>query len=273
MPQSARKTRERHLAKLAARRAAERRRKRRQRIVATVIGVILVMGLIAGLGVAFLTGGKAKTVAKPTPTPTPTPSPTATAGGVACGARRPGAAIFKTTKPAFKKAPALTIEKSKSYTATMKTSCGTIQLKLFAKVAPLAVNNFVFLAKKHFYDGLTFHRVVANFVIQGGDPKGTGEGGPGYAFKDELKNDLTYKVGTLAMANSGANTNGSQFFIVAGSDGTTLPKNYTIFGQVTKGMDVVSKIDALPTLGGSDPNTKDKPLQTVYINTMKITVS
>jgi cyclophilin family peptidyl-prolyl cis-trans isomerase len=269
MPQSARKTRERHLAKLAARRAAERRRRRRQRFVAIGVGMFLVVALIAGLGVVFLSGGKTKTVAKPTPTPTP--SPTASVGGVACGAEAPEAASVD--KPSFKKPPALTIDKRKTYTATIETSCGTIQLKLFPKQAPLAVNNFVFLAKKHFYDGLVFHRIVANFVIQGGDPAGTGEGGPGYMFKDELNNDLTYKLGSLAMANSGPNTNGSQFFIVAGSDGTTLPKNYTIFGEVTKGLDVVQTINALPTVGGTDPSTKDKPLQAVYIETVTIKAS
>jgi cyclophilin family peptidyl-prolyl cis-trans isomerase len=270
MPQSSRKTRERHLAKLAARRAAERRHRRRQRIVATAVGLFLVVGLVSGLGVVFLTGGKAKTAAKPSSTPTP--SPTVSPGSsVACGASVPEGAFVD--KPNFKKAPPVTIDKSKTYTVSMKTSCGTIELKLFPKDAPLAVNSFVFLAMKHFFDGLTFHRVVANFVIQGGDPKGTGEGGPGYTFKDELNNDLKYELGTLAMANSGADTNGSQFFIVAGSDGTSLPKNYTIFGKVSKGMDVVQAIDALPTVGGNDPKSKDKTLATVYIDKVTVKVS
>jgi cyclophilin family peptidyl-prolyl cis-trans isomerase len=270
MPQSSRKTRERHLAKLAARRAAERRRKRRQRIVATAVGLFLVVGLVSGLGVVFLTGGKANTSAKPSPTATPTPT-VSPGSSVACGASVPEGAFVD--KPNFKKAPPLTIDKSKMYTVTMKTSCGTIELELFPKEAPLAVNSFVFLAKKHFFDGLTFHRVVANFVIQGGDPKGTGEGGPGYTFKDELNNDLKYELGTLAMANSGPDTNGSQFFIVAGPDGTSLPKNYTIFGKVIKGLDVVQKIDALPTAGGADPKTQDKTLATAYISRVTIKVS
>jgi cyclophilin family peptidyl-prolyl cis-trans isomerase len=271
MPQSSRKTRERHLAKLAARRAAERRRRRRQRFLAVGVGLFLVVALVAGLGVVLFTGGKTKASAHPTPTPTPTPSATPSVGGVACGAKVPKAASAK--KPSFKKAPALAIDKSKTYTAIVKTSCGTIRLTLLAKDAPLAVNSFVFLAKKHFYDGLTFHRVVANFVIQGGDPKGNGQGGPGYSFKDELNNDLTYKVGTLAMANSGPDTNGSQFFIVTGQQGTQLPKQYTIFGEVIKGNDVVQKIGQLPTLGGSDPSTKDAPLQTVYIESIAIKVT
>jgi cyclophilin family peptidyl-prolyl cis-trans isomerase len=190
---------------------------------------------------------------------------------VACGASVPQAAFAD--RPTYKRAPRLTIDKGKTYTVTMRTSCGTIELRLLPKQAPLAVNNFVFLARKHFYDGLFFHRIVANFVIQGGDPKGTGEGGPGYSFKDELHNDLTYKVGTLAMANSGPNTNGSQFFIVAGSDGTTLPKNYTIFGQVTKGIEVVKQINALPTVGGADPRTQDRSLATAYIAKVTVKVS
>jgi cyclophilin family peptidyl-prolyl cis-trans isomerase len=172
-------------------------------------------------------------------------------------------------KPTFKKAPKVTIDPKKTYTATMVTSCGTIELQLFAKDAPITVNNFVFLAKQHFYDGLTFHRIVKDFVIQGGDPKGDGSGSAGYTFKDELNNDLKYEVGTLAMANSGKNTNGSQFFIVAGQQGTTLPKNYTIFGKVTKGQDVVTTIDSIPTTATS--TRQDIPSQTVYV--LKVTIS
>jgi cyclophilin family peptidyl-prolyl cis-trans isomerase len=267
MPQSARKTRERHLAKLAARRAAERRHRRRQRLIAAGVGGFLVIALISGLGVVLLTGGNTKTTARPTPTPTPAPS----AGGVACGANVPEAAAVD--KPTFKKAPPLTIDKGKKYTATLETSCGTIELELFPKEAPLAVNSFVFLAKKHFYDGLIFHRVVPNFVIQGGDPQGTGKGGPGYSFKDELRNDLKYELGSLAMANSGPDTNGSQFFIVAGSDGTSLPKNYTIFGKVKNGMSIVQRIDGLQTTGPSDAEHPDQPLQTVLIESVTIKAS
>jgi cyclophilin family peptidyl-prolyl cis-trans isomerase len=269
MPQSSRKTRERQLAKLAARRAAERRRQRRQRWLAAGIGGFLVVALIASLSTVLLLGGKKKTTAKPSATPSSTASATPSAGGVACGGAVPKAASVK--KPTFTKAPALTIDKSKTYTATLKTSCGTIELKLFPKEAPLAVNSFLFLAKKHFFDGLTFHRIVKNFVIQGGDPEGTGQGGPGYSFDDELTNDLKYKIGTLAMANSGPNTNGSQFFIVSGADGAQLPKQYTIFGEVTKGLDVVQQIDFIPTLGsGQNP---DMPIETVYIESVTIKVS
>ena len=124
--------------------------------------------------------------------------------------------------------------------AVISTDKGTIEFDLYADKAPKTVSNFIYLTEKGFYDGLTFHRVVPDFVIQGGDPTGTGSGGPGYKFPDEpVVGD--YKAGTVAMANSGPDTNGSQFFICL-KDQPTLPKNYNLFGQVTAGMDVVAKI-------------------------------
>jgi len=124
--------------------------------------------------------------------------------------------------------------------AIIETSKGTIEIDLFADRAPKTVSNFIYLAQKGFYDNLTFHRVVPDFVIQGGDPSGNGSGGPGYSFPDEpVQGD--YKAGTVAMANSGLNTNGSQFFICL-EDLPDLPKQYNLFGQVTAGMDVVKKI-------------------------------
>jgi len=125
--------------------------------------------------------------------------------------------------------------------ATIETPKGTIVIELLGDEAPLTVSNFITLAKGGFYDGLTFHRVVPGFVIQGGDPNGNGTGGPGYRFKDEpLKR--AYKPGTLAMANSGPNTNGSQFFIVLPGGEGNLGPLYTIFGEVVEGMEVVGKI-------------------------------
>jgi cyclophilin family peptidyl-prolyl cis-trans isomerase len=128
-----------------------------------------------------------------------------------------------------------------SYTATMETSLGTFTIRLLPRVAPLTVNNFVFLARHHFYDDNIFHRIIKTFMIQTGDPTGTGFGGPGYSFKDE-KVTMKYTVGTVAMANSGTNTNGSQFFIVTGPEGKALSPLYTIFGKVATGMNVVQKI-------------------------------
>ena len=138
--------------------------------------------------------------------------------------------------------PSLSIDSNKKYSATLDTSKGKIVCELFAKDAPKTVNNFVFLAREGFYDGTVFHRVIANFMIQGGDPTATGTGGPGYRFEDETRsNPHKHKVGTLSMANAGPNTNGSQFFIThVVTD--WLDGKHTVFGQVTEGQDVVNKI-------------------------------
>lgn len=152
---------------------------------------------------------------------------------------------------AFTKAPPMCINTSKTYTAVVKTDVGTFDVALNAKEAPKTVNNFVFLARYHFYDGITFHRVIPSFVVQGGDPTGTGAGGPGYTFADELPKSGSYKLGSVAMANSGPNTNGSQFFIVVGSQGEQLPPKYSLFGQVTSGMSVVQKIAADGSTSGT----------------------
>ncbi len=137
-------------------------------------------------------------------------------------------------------------------TATIGTTKGDIEVEIFTEGAPKAAGNFLDLAEKGFYDGVIFHRVVPGFVIQGGDPTGTGTGGPGYKFADEPFQGDYYR-GTLAMANAGPNTNGSQFFICLADLAGRLPKSYTIFGQVTKGMDVVDAIAAGPTGPGDRP--------------------
>lgn len=147
--------------------------------------------------------------------------------------------------------PAMSIDPKKSYRAEMQTNKGLIELALFPQHAPKTVNNFVFLARAGFYDGVKFHRVISNFVIQGGDPTGTGAGGPGYRFEDEVKNNpLIHETGMLSMANAGPNTNGSQFFITH-SPQPHLNGRHTVFGQVTNGMDVVNAIrqgDKITTL-------------------------
>jgi peptidyl-prolyl cis-trans isomerase B (cyclophilin B) len=138
--------------------------------------------------------------------------------------------------------PAIAIDPTKKYVATFDTSRGQIVCELFAKDAPKTVNNFVFLAREKFYDGTVFHRVIADFMIQGGDPTGTGRGGPGYKFEDETKgNPNKHKVGSLSMANAGPNTNGSQFFITHVVT-SHLDGKHTVFGKVTKGQDVVDAI-------------------------------
>lgn len=136
----------------------------------------------------------------------------------------------------------MSIDTNKTYTATFDTSRGTIVCDLFAKDAPATVNNFVFLAREGFYDGTIFHRVIADFMIQGGDPTATGSGGPGYRFADEVKNNPNrHKVGSLSMANAGPNTNGSQFFITHVVT-NWLDGKHTVFGQVKSGQDVVNAV-------------------------------
>jgi peptidyl-prolyl cis-trans isomerase B (cyclophilin B) len=138
--------------------------------------------------------------------------------------------------------PAVQIDPKKAYHATIETNRGNIELELYPQHAPVTVNNFVFLAREGFYDGVTFHRVISDFMIQGGDPTGTGRGGPGYRFQDEVKgNPLTHETGVISMANAGPNTNGSQFFITH-SPQPHLNGKHTVFGKVTSGQDVVNAI-------------------------------
>src|SRR5215813_9772362 len=152
--------------------------------------------------------------------------------------------------------PPLTIDPSKKYSAVFNTSRGEILCELFAKEAPNTVNNFVFLARDKFYDGIVFHRVIPNFMIQGGDPTGSGRGGPGYKFADEFKgNPHKHQVGSLSMANAGPNTNGSQFFIThVVTD--WLDGKHTVFGKVSSGQDVVNAIQAGDELIGVTINEK-----------------
>jgi len=159
--------------------------------------------------------------------------------------------------------PEMTIDLSKTYSATLHTNHGDISIEFNAAEAPLTVNNFVFLARDGFYDGVIFHRVIKGFMIQGGDPTGTGMGGPGYRFRDELEGAGKYSRGTVAMANAGPNTNGSQFFIMHTDYG--LPHNYSIFGQVTEGLDVVDAIANTPT-GAQDRPNDDCVIESVTVS-------
>ena len=159
------------------------------------------------------------------------------------------------------------IDAAKSYTAVMETSMGTLTIALDAISAPRTVNNFVVLARYHYYEGVIFHRIIEGFVCQGGDPTGTGRGGPGYRFADELPKPGRYEVGSLAMANAGPNTNGSQFFIISGPHGRRLPPQYSLFGKVVKGLDVVDAMQKVAT------DRNDRPLTDVTINSVTITES
>jgi cyclophilin family peptidyl-prolyl cis-trans isomerase len=153
----------------------------------------------------------------------------------------PGAVAFKKTVHTYKQAPAMTIDTNKVYCAGINTNRGLIVIELDPKLAPKTVNNFVFLAQHQFYDGIKFHRVVPKFIIQTGDPLGNGTGGPGYKFADEPVK-ANYTAGCVAMANSGANTNGSQFFICTADDTKSLQKSYNLFGHIVQGMNVALKI-------------------------------
>ncbi len=165
----------------------------------------------------------------------------------------------------FSGPPPMCIDPAKSYSAEMVTSLGTVTIDLDAAKAPKTVNNFVFLARYHYYDGLVFHRIINGFMCQGGDPTGTGRGGPGYRFEDELPKPREYQIGSVAMANAGPNTNGSQFFIVSGPSGVGLPPQYSLFGQVVKGLDVLDQMEKVPTGGGDRPKT-DVVINSVTIN-------
>jgi cyclophilin family peptidyl-prolyl cis-trans isomerase len=167
----------------------------------------------------------------------------------------------------FAEAPEMGIDPAKRYTATMETSMGTLVIALDPIAAPRTVNNFVYLAAQHYYDGVIFHRIISGFMCQGGDPDGSGRGGPGYKFGDELPKPGKYQIGSIAMANAGPNTNGSQFFIVSGPSGCGLPPLYSLFGQVVKGLDIVEMMQNVPTGPG------DRPKTDVVIKSVAITVA
>jgi cyclophilin family peptidyl-prolyl cis-trans isomerase len=168
-------------------------------------------------------------------------------------------------RQSFDGAPPMCIDPAKTYTATMDTSLGELTIALDPIGAPKTVNNFVFLARYHYYDGIIFHRIIEGFVCQGGDPEGSGRGGPGYRFDDELPKPRQYQIGSVAMANAGPNTNGSQFFIVSGPSGVGLPPQYSLFGQVVKGLEVLDQMEKVKTGPG------DKPVQDLTINGVEIT--
>ncbi len=219
-------------------------------LVAALVAIAIGINRVAGSG-----SGAGVPTATPAPTPTPTPRPTPTPAQVAyadCSTATFGAPLSPLDPPTdvhvYKAAPPMTIDTGKLYEMTITTAKGTMVACLQPSLAPTTVNVVVTLARNHFYDGLKFHRVVAGFVIQGGDPKGDGTGGPGFSFNDEPVLN-TYVDGALAMANSGANTNGSQFFIclpaqAGGSNGScaTLPHQYNLFGKLQSGLDVAGRI-------------------------------
>jgi cyclophilin family peptidyl-prolyl cis-trans isomerase len=261
------------------RRAAQLAAYRRRRFI-RLTSVLIVLALVVSLAFAFGSENDDEPANANRPTPLTTPTESARApkvGKVACGAKKPPKA-----NPKQYDAPEQVLEDGVDYAAVIETSCGPIELDLLEEDAPETVNNFVFLANEGFFDGLTWHRIVGNFVIQSGDPDGVNgqePDGPGYAIDDELpERPNVYTFGAVAMANSGADTGGSQFFIVThqGPDGETdvpagLTPDYALFGRVgEKSFDVVEEIGKIPTLGGNDPAQADTPRNPVYIESVEI---
>jgi cyclophilin family peptidyl-prolyl cis-trans isomerase len=253
----------------------ERRRKRRA-TMRRIIVIAIAAGVAVGVYALASSGSKKNnnaasksttttaaktTTTAPTTTAAPSASTTVASTAYTTSADCPTSFTGHLTKPSWSKAPAMTIDASKTYTATVTTDVGTFTIALDAKTAPTAVNNFVFLADNHFYDCVTFHRVIPGFMDQGGDPTGTGEGGPGYEFTAQGPATASpqYPIGSVAMANSSSgttdpSTNGSQFFIVTGSEGESLPPDYVLFGQVTSGLSVVDKINSDGSANGVPPD-------------------
>lgn len=240
---------------MQALRAEQIRKQRKQRFWLVGGAAVVVVALIAVV-IAVLPGGSGKTTTATTVSSTTVASTTTTAAAPTAvsvpllnAPSKPGCPKLNGSSPHythFVAAPPMCINPAKQYTATMLTDAGPITIKLLAAQDPISVNNFVFLAGYHFFNGTAFHRVVTGFVDQGGDPTGTGSGGPGYSFNGGApKSASVYTAGALAMANSGSpSSDGSQFFIVVGKGGTGLSPNYSYFGEVTSGIAVVNKINA-----------------------------
>ena len=253
-------------------REAKRRRTLRRGVI-VAIAAVLVLGSAALLFSGKSTASNAtnsasgsSTTTSVAGTSTTTTSPTSAqtkANAVAVAAGCPASTAARVNTLTWKKAPAMTIDKTKSYYAHFVTTAGSFVVKLDAQHAPITVNNFVFLARHQFYKCVIFHRVIPGFVIQGGDPTGTGQGGPGYTIADELpkSGNPTYPLYSLAMANTGtANSGGSQFFIVTGPSGEKLPNSYSLFGQVISGQSVVSAIDKGGSASGVPPTVTHRML-------------
>ena len=215
--------------------------------------------------------GSTTTIDPNLPTTTLTPLPSTIAGATVTGETPCPAADGSSARTiTFAQPPPSCIDSTKTYSAEVTTNKGAYTIELDAGAAPLTVNNFVVLARYHYFDNTICHRVIPQFAVQCGDPTGTGTGGPGYSFADELPATGSYKVGSIAMANSGPDTNGSQFFIITGANGVALSPNYTLFGQVTDGLDTTVK--ALDALGNPDQAANGvPPLEQIIIQSVTIT--
>ena len=251
-----------------ARTAREEALKRRRNIRLIAVGIVIL--LVVGMAFAATTSGGGNDDERETPAADATDA-AAEDGAAACGAEVPEIPEPKQ----YDAPPEMALEDGVDYSAVIQTSCGDISIDLLEDQAPTTVNNFVFLAREGFYDGLTWHRIVGNFVIQGGDPEGTGQGGPGYQFDDELpKKAKDYVYGAVAMANSGPNTNGSQFFIVVSEPigkPAGLQPLYSLFGKADEAsFETIGEIARQETFGGNDPAQADMPITPVYIEAIEI---
>jgi cyclophilin family peptidyl-prolyl cis-trans isomerase len=282
VPRQAKRARQK-AARAARLRELERQRKRRTNIRrGTVIGFLVIIAI--AIFALTLSNSKPKSASPKAPKST---TSTTTAAQEAIAVRQkeandkavaagcPAKTSTRVNDLSWKSPPALTIDTAATYKATVVTDLGTFVITLYPKEAPIAVNNFVFLADHDFYNCVIFHRVIPNFVVQGGDPTGKGTGGPGYEFTEEgppaaKSGTPQYPLGSVAMANSNSDdhdptTNGSQFFIVTGSEGESLPNDYVLFGQVTSGMKIVDEINDDGSTAGVPP--------TVTHRMLKVTIS
>ena len=276
-----RKKMNRHMGREAEMRAVKRKKMTKKTVRIVLVVAVLVAGFFA---IAFSTKDDDSAPATPEAGDTTTPSDTSTPVDTTPGeTTAPGEFAYGTTECAplegattqtqeFADAFALCIDPSKTYTATVVTNMGEYTAILDPVKAPGTVNNFVNLARHQYFDGTICHRAIPGFMVQCGDPTATGSGGPGYTFADELPSAGEYKIGSLAMANSGPNSNGSQFFVITGSQGVGLAPDYTLFGQVTDGLDTT--VVALDAAGNPDPGANGTPpLQEIKIESIRISES
>ena len=239
---------------------------------------VVVLVVIALVGFVFVTGNDSQNDAADQVTDTTAAATQDTAAPVANGPFQYGTGECPPNdgsaqqRREFDDAHQLCIDPTKTYVANFDTTQGAFSVRLFADRAPGTVNNFVSLARWKYFDGTKCHRIIQDFVVQCGDPTATGSGGPGYSFADELPAAGEYKIGSLAMANSGPNTNGSQFFIITGNNGASLPPSYSLFGEVTSGLDTAVK--AMGALFNPDPAANGvPPAADVILKSVTITES
>ncbi len=253
-------------------REAKRRQNMRRGIIVAIVAI-----LVLGTGALLFTGGKTPSTSTTTTAASTSSSTTTTvkngpapggitqakANAIAVAAGCPASTSARVNTLTWSKAPAMTIDTKKTYYAHFVTTAGSFVVKLDAQSAPITTNNFVFLAQHGFYKCVIFHRVIPGFVVQGGDPTGTGGGGPGYTIQDELPKagNPTYPLYSLAMANTGqANTGGSQFFIITGPSGEALPNSYSLFGQIISGQNVAKIINDAGSTAGVPPTITHRML-------------